>query len=83
MMTVRLGDHVRIDIPDEMNPDFASHGEHGLVLDIKHIPCPSGCSTMIQVAIETGNLTIDRYPWDFRLRFRMKYTTPRGNELSL
>lgn len=66
MMTVRLGDRVRIDIPNEMDPDFAYHGEHGIVLDIKHTPCPCGCSTMIRVALETDDLAIDMHPWNLR-----------------
>ncbi|TYT60861.1 hypothetical protein [Natrialba swarupiae] len=33
-MYPRLGDRVRIDIPDELDPDFEWHGEHGLVIGI-------------------------------------------------
>lgn len=34
-MTPKLGDRVRIDIPDETDPDFALHGEHEPVIEIE------------------------------------------------
>ena len=32
MHQYRLADRVRIDIPDETDPDFEYHGEHGMIL---------------------------------------------------
>ena len=34
MKNVQKGDHVRIDIPDETDPDYRYHGEHGEVIKI-------------------------------------------------
>ena len=33
-MYLSEGDRVRIDIPDEDDPDFQWHGEHGVIIDI-------------------------------------------------
>lgn len=33
-MHLSKGDRVRIDIPDETDPDFQWHGEHGVIIDI-------------------------------------------------
>lgn len=35
-MDVDVGDRVRIDIPDETDPDHHYHGEHGTVKEIIH-----------------------------------------------
>ncbi len=32
MHQYRLADRVRIDIPDETDPDFEYHGQHGMVI---------------------------------------------------
>jgi len=32
--TIQEGDRVRIDIPDETDPDYRYHGEHGKVVKI-------------------------------------------------
>lgn len=77
-MTVRLGDRVRIDIPDETDPDFTYHDEHGIVLAIKHTPCPCGWSPMIRVALETDDLAIDMHPWDLRPPLREERYDTQG-----
>ena len=33
-MTFEVGDQVRVDIPDETDPDFEVHGAHGEIVDI-------------------------------------------------
>ena len=33
-MTFEVGDKVRVDIPDETDPDFEVHGAHGEIVDI-------------------------------------------------
>jgi len=33
-VTLSVGDRVRIDIPDETDPDHDLHGEHGRVVDV-------------------------------------------------
>lgn len=35
MITYQLGDHVRIDIPDETDPGFELHGERGLATAVE------------------------------------------------
>lgn len=32
--TIQKGDRVRVDIPDETDPDYRYHGEHGEVVNI-------------------------------------------------
>jgi hypothetical protein len=32
--TIQKGDQVRVDIPDEADPDYRYHGEHGEVVEI-------------------------------------------------
>lgn len=34
MRQFEIGEQVRVDLPDETDPDFAYHGEHGEVVDI-------------------------------------------------
>ena len=34
MAAFETGDRVRIDIPDETDPDFEWHGKHGTVVDV-------------------------------------------------
>lgn len=65
-MEPNLGDRVRIDIPDELDPDFEFHGEHAVVLEIKWNECPCGYGLMYRVALETLDLTVDVHPWDIR-----------------
>lgn len=34
MQEFSRGDRVRIDIPDETDPDFRYHGEHGTIIEV-------------------------------------------------
>lgn len=65
-MTLKLGDRVRIDIPDELDPDFEFHGEHAIVLDNDPGRCACGCDVFYKVALETQDISIDMHPWDLR-----------------
>lgn len=65
-MTLRLGDRVRIDIPDELDPDFEFHGEHAIVTDIDHTRCSCGCAVLYRVVLEDHDFGIDMHPWDLR-----------------
>ncbi|KYH24505.1 hypothetical protein HAPAU_34880 [Halalkalicoccus paucihalophilus] len=65
-MTLKLGDRVRIDIPDELDPDFNLHGEHPIVLDNDPSRCTCGCEVLYKVALETQALSIEMHPWDLR-----------------
>ncbi len=65
-MTLRLADRVRIDIPDETDPDFQFHGEHGIITDIANKPCPCGYGVLYRVVLETQDLALDLHPWDIR-----------------
>lgn len=64
-MTLLLGDRVRLDIPDEIDPDFELHGEHAIVLDIKRDDSLHG-DVRYQVALEERDIIIDVSPWDVR-----------------
>lgn len=53
------GDRVRVDIPDEMDPDFQYHGQHGEIVNI--IPDDAGTisgdeqdSAIYRVRLEYG-----------------------------
>lgn len=65
-MELRLGDRVRISIPDETDPDFEFHGEHAIIIDIKRDECPCGYGMIIRAALEDRDLTLDVHPWDVR-----------------
>jgi hypothetical protein len=65
-MDIALGDRVRIDIPDETDPDFAYHGIHGIVIDIKYTPYPCEDIETVRVALDEPAMTIDLQPWDVR-----------------
>lgn len=65
------GDRVRIDIPDETDPDFRWHGEHGLVLKVIHDDAgrTSGDvrdSTLYRIGLEDHKVTIDARWRDLR-----------------
>jgi len=51
MHQYRLADRVRIDIPDETDPDFEYHGEHGMILsrDVR----------VYEVALEDHNILME------------------------
>jgi len=34
MAAFEIGDRVRVDIPDETDPDFEWHGKHGIVVEV-------------------------------------------------
>jgi len=46
-----LADRVRIDIPDETDPDFEYHGEHGMIL--------SRDAGVYEVALEDHNILME------------------------
>ena len=65
------GDRVRIDIPDETDPDHeAYHGVHGRVAaivtdDVGEVTGDTGDSQVYRVALETGE-TMDFRQFDLR-----------------
>ncbi len=61
-MHPRLGDRVRIDVPDETDPDFRWHGEPGLVINITE----SELGPIYSVGLENYSITIDASPRDLR-----------------
>lgn len=65
-MTLTLSDRVRIDIPNELDPDFNLHGEHAIILDNDPGRCTCGCDVLYEVALETRDLFTDMHPWDLR-----------------
>lgn len=65
-MTLRLGDRARLDIPDELDPDFELHGEHVIVLDVDPDRCSCGCEVSYEVALEEQDIIINVHPWDLR-----------------
>ncbi len=71
MRRFSLGDRVRIDIPDETDPDHQWHGEHGLVIDI--IEDDAGLETgderdsvIYRIGLEDHDITIDARWRDIR-----------------
>lgn len=65
-MTLRLGDRARIDIPNELDPDFDLHGEHIIVLAVDSDRCSCGCEVLYEAALEERELVVDVHPWDLR-----------------
>ncbi|WP_049982480.1 hypothetical protein [Halorubrum sp. BV1] len=63
MQQFEVGDRVRIDIPDETDPDYQLHGEHGTVAkllsdDAGELTGDTRDSQMYRVELESGQ-TID------------------------
>lgn len=64
MNSFGIGSRVRIDIPDERDPDFNWHGEHGVVIEL--IEDDAGISTgddrdriIYRVALDDHGVTVD------------------------
>jgi hypothetical protein len=68
-MHIALGARVRVDIPDEIDPDFEYHGAHGIVIDIEYTPYPCDSIETVRVALDEPAITIDLHPWDVRPPF--------------
>lgn len=66
-MVLRLGDRVRVDIPDESDPYHEYHGEHGIVINIVDTVYACGYGETYRVVFEERDLGIDMHPWDVRL----------------
>lgn len=69
-MDVEIGDRVRIDIPDETDPDHHYHGEHGVVEEIIHddaalLTGNEDDSQLIRVNLDQGG-TLDVRATDLR-----------------
>lgn len=58
MHSIRLGDRVRIDIPNESDPDFAFHGRHGIVISRNEVE--------VTVGFEGQDIVLDVSPADIR-----------------
>ncbi len=58
MHQYRLADRVRIDIPDETDPDFEYHGEHGMILSRE--------SGVYKVALEDYSIVMEVTPAEVR-----------------
>lgn len=65
-MVLDLADRVRIDIPDETDPDHQFHGEHEIIIAIANKSCPCGYGVLYRVALETHDIALDLHPWDLR-----------------
>ena len=70
-MYFREGDRVRVDIPDEDDPDFQWHGEHGVIIDI--IEDDVGLATrddrdsvIYRIVLDDHDITIDARWRDLR-----------------
>lgn len=68
-MDFQLGDQVRVDIPDESDPDFEFHGDHGIIIDIVEKMCECGYGKMYCVVLADRDLTLELHPWDVRAPF--------------
>lgn len=68
-MNFQLGDQVRIDIPNESDPDFDFHGEHRIVIDLVEKTCECGYGKMYRVVLADRDITLDLHPWDVRAPF--------------
>lgn len=58
-MTYPLGSKIRIDIPDETDPDFRWHGEHGYILSGSDDP-------IYRVGLEDHPITLTTHRRDLR-----------------
>ncbi len=71
MEDLDTGDRVRIDIPDETDPDYNQfHGEHGTIVstvqdDLSEITGTEGKSTIYRVDLDSGQ-TMDFRHHDLR-----------------
>ena len=71
MNSFELGDRVRIDIPDEKDPDHRSyHGKHGEIIavipdDGDEIIDAEEASKLYRVDLDSGD-TFDARAWDLR-----------------
>lgn len=61
-MLFRLGDRVRIDIPDELDPDFRFHGSHGVVIG-RYV---DSVGILYHVGLEDYCVTMDVRRWNLR-----------------
>lgn len=57
-------DRVRIDIPDETDPDYGWHGEHGQVVDVLHDEAGQATgnsrdSALYRIDLEEHDSTLD------------------------
>ncbi len=64
-MLVRLGDRVRIDIPNELDPDFRFHGAHGMVIG-KSV---DDAGALYHIGLDDYYVTMDVRRWDIRPPF--------------
>jgi len=69
-MDLEVGNRVRIDIPDETDPDHVHHGKHGSVKqvisdDAGQVTGKEEDSKIIRVELENGE-TLDFRPIDLR-----------------
>lgn len=58
----KLGDRVRIDLPDETYPDFRYHGEHGIVIGVD----VDAAGPIYTVGLEDHYVTLDARYQDIR-----------------
>lgn len=61
MKQLEEGDRVRIDIPDETDPDYRLHGEHGKVVELLNddageLTGDSRDSQLYRVELESGQM---------------------------
>ena len=73
MQRYRLGDRIRIDIPDETDPDFEFHAEHGIVINIAE----TGRGRVYKVGLEHVPITMEVTPREIRPPFQQneEFTT--------
>ena len=74
MPAFEQGDRVRVDIPDESDPDFDWHGEHGVVVaviedDADKLTGEDADSSLYRVKFEQENTQIDFRHRDLRPPF--------------
>lgn len=74
MEQLSLGGRVRIDIPDEDDPDFQWHGEHGVIVDIIEDDTELATgddrdSVVYRVVLDDHDITIDARWRDLRPPF--------------
>ena len=74
MVEFENGDQVRIDIPDESDPDFEWHGKHGTVVEVftddaAEVTGNESDSKLYRVEIEQEDTEIDVRQQDLRPPF--------------
>ena len=66
VMQVSLGAYMRVDIPDETDPDFEFHGEHGVIIDRTEQAGMFESGWRYRIALDTSEVVLEVEHWELR-----------------